>query len=317
MQSSSTVTVGFNLYYTDARADARIALQAGANLDLSSKSTSDLSEGTNLYYTDVRADARIVNAGSANWNTAYTDTNEATEFESNNTLVKRGATGNIEVSKITANNGIVLGDMPGPAAGAIQWSGTDFLGYNGTNWVSLSTAAVGQISGNVGTFLTTHTITGTTYADVPGYLIAVTVTNSTIINVQVNVDTSVTIPSGNGDYNLKLVRDVGGSLTDLYIDDAVAWSGSGHFNIAYADTHGQSNGTVITYKLMAKVDVGTTTLTINPDATNAQIFAYELSTSPLNVTSVNGLTGSVILDSDDLSEGSSNLYFSLDWGTLT
>jgi carbonic anhydrase/acetyltransferase-like protein (isoleucine patch superfamily) len=48
-----------NLYYTNARADARIALQVGANLDLSQKSTTNLSEGTNLYYTDARADARI------------------------------------------------------------------------------------------------------------------------------------------------------------------------------------------------------------------------------------------------------------------
>ena len=48
-----------NLYYTNARADARVNLQTGSNLDLSSKSTSDLSEGTNLYYTDARADARV------------------------------------------------------------------------------------------------------------------------------------------------------------------------------------------------------------------------------------------------------------------
>jgi hypothetical protein len=34
--------------------------------------TDDVAEGsTNLYYTNARADARIVNAGSANWNTAY------------------------------------------------------------------------------------------------------------------------------------------------------------------------------------------------------------------------------------------------------
>ena len=39
-----------NLYYTDARADARIA----------AASTSDLSEGSNLYYTNARADARVV-----------------------------------------------------------------------------------------------------------------------------------------------------------------------------------------------------------------------------------------------------------------
>jgi hypothetical protein len=49
-----------NLYYTDARADARIALQVGANLDLSSKDTDDLSEGsTNQYYTDARARGAI------------------------------------------------------------------------------------------------------------------------------------------------------------------------------------------------------------------------------------------------------------------
>ncbi len=38
-----------NLYYTDARADARI----------SAASTSDLSEGTNLYYTDARVSTRV------------------------------------------------------------------------------------------------------------------------------------------------------------------------------------------------------------------------------------------------------------------
>ena len=48
-----------NLYFTNARADTRINLQTGSNLDLSSKSTSDLSEGTNLYYTDTRFDTRL------------------------------------------------------------------------------------------------------------------------------------------------------------------------------------------------------------------------------------------------------------------
>ena len=76
-----------NLYYTNTRADARVAAATGANLDLSqkttanlaevtnlyytqarfdsaftAKSTTNLSEGTNLYYTDARADARITAA---------------------------------------------------------------------------------------------------------------------------------------------------------------------------------------------------------------------------------------------------------------
>jgi len=52
--STTDLAEGTNLYYTDTRADARVDLQTGSNLDLSQKSTSDLSEGTNLYYTTGR-----------------------------------------------------------------------------------------------------------------------------------------------------------------------------------------------------------------------------------------------------------------------
>ena len=59
--SSTTANLaeGANLYYTDARVDARIALQSGGSLDLSSKTTSDLAEGTNLYYTAARDTAQF------------------------------------------------------------------------------------------------------------------------------------------------------------------------------------------------------------------------------------------------------------------
>ena len=46
--TTDDVAEGSNLYYTDAKADSRVNLQTGANLDLSSKSTSDLTEGTRL-----------------------------------------------------------------------------------------------------------------------------------------------------------------------------------------------------------------------------------------------------------------------------
>ena len=45
-----------NLYYTDARADARV--DAG----FAAKSTSDLSEGTNQYYTEARVQDKLDNA---------------------------------------------------------------------------------------------------------------------------------------------------------------------------------------------------------------------------------------------------------------
>jgi len=58
-KTTANLTEGSNLYYTNARADARVNLQTGANLDLSSKSTANLSEGSNLYYTDARANSAI------------------------------------------------------------------------------------------------------------------------------------------------------------------------------------------------------------------------------------------------------------------
>ncbi len=53
--TTSNVTEGTNLYYTDARFDTRLA----------TKNTANLTEGTNLYYTDARARAAISVSGNA------------------------------------------------------------------------------------------------------------------------------------------------------------------------------------------------------------------------------------------------------------
>ena len=64
--NTSNITENTNLYYTNARADARadlkVAAATGANLDLSSKSTTNLAEGTNQYYTEARVQAKLDNA---------------------------------------------------------------------------------------------------------------------------------------------------------------------------------------------------------------------------------------------------------------
>ena len=58
--STTEIPEGTNQYYTDARADARVDLQTGANLDLSFADTDELAEGpNNLYYTDSRAQTVI------------------------------------------------------------------------------------------------------------------------------------------------------------------------------------------------------------------------------------------------------------------
>ena len=52
-KDTGDLTEGTNLYYTNARADARV--DAG----FAAKDTGDLAEGINLYYTEARVDARI------------------------------------------------------------------------------------------------------------------------------------------------------------------------------------------------------------------------------------------------------------------
>ena len=48
--TTTEIPEGTNEYFTNARADARVDLQTGANLDLSFQDTDDLAEGpTNLY----------------------------------------------------------------------------------------------------------------------------------------------------------------------------------------------------------------------------------------------------------------------------
>ena len=75
--TNGTDVVTLSNEYTNADADARVNLQTGANLDLSSKSTSDLSEGTNEYFTDARAvtaveAANLTLAGTVDTDSALT-----------------------------------------------------------------------------------------------------------------------------------------------------------------------------------------------------------------------------------------------------
>lgn len=64
VSSNGTDAVILANKYDDADADARVNLQTGANLDLSSKDTDDLTEGSNEYFTDARAINAIESASS-------------------------------------------------------------------------------------------------------------------------------------------------------------------------------------------------------------------------------------------------------------
>ena len=95
-----------NLYYTNSRADARVDLQTGTNLDLSQKSTSDLSEGTNLYYTDGRADARVNLQTGTNLDLSNKDTDDLSEGASNLYYTEARVSANTDVAANTLKVGI-------------------------------------------------------------------------------------------------------------------------------------------------------------------------------------------------------------------
>jgi hypothetical protein len=95
--TTTDLSEGSNQYYTNARADARIALQVGANLDLSQKSTSDLSEGTNQYYTDARARAAV----SGNKGLSYDTGSGEFNIDSENVRRMFSATGDLSYDSST------------------------------------------------------------------------------------------------------------------------------------------------------------------------------------------------------------------------
>ena len=96
-QNTSNLAEGTNLYFTNARADARIA----------AASTSDLSEGSNLYFTNARARSAISATGSLSYNstTGVFSFTERTDAEVRG-LVSAG--GNLSIILLQALLAILL-----------------------------------------------------------------------------------------------------------------------------------------------------------------------------------------------------------------
>ena len=79
--TTTEITEGVNEYFTDARADARVDLQTGANLDLSFQDTDDLAEGpTNLYSKQPNAITDDVTFNSVSFGTDTTLSWNPTDF---------------------------------------------------------------------------------------------------------------------------------------------------------------------------------------------------------------------------------------------
>jgi len=236
-----------NLYYTDARADARINLQTGANLDLSNKTTSDLAEGTNLYYTDARARAAISeNSAQLSYNST---TGVLTFTQGDTDTVSEGAT-NLYFTDARARS-------------AISASGD--LSYNSTTGVMSFTETTTTLS--IGSNILS-------YVDETG--------------ATTNIDLSLYLDDTNLARLTSGAVDANGLATFTRSDNTT-------FTVDFAVLFDDTNLTRITSGSFSNNVI---TLTRSDSTTAATI---DLSTTYLQNLSSE--------DTDDLTEGVNNLYF--------
>ena len=131
--STTNLTEGTNLYYTDTRFDTR----------LGNKSTSDLSEGTNLYYTSTRVDSdfdvRIATKSTSDLsegtNLYYTTARADSDAKSSVSVTDVGGDGSLSYSSATG-----VFTYTGPSASEVQAHITAGTGVS----VSSGEVSIGQ-----------------------------------------------------------------------------------------------------------------------------------------------------------------------------
>ena len=282
-KDTGDLTEGSNLYYTDARADARIALQVGANLDLSSKDTDDLSEGsTNLYYTDTRARSAISASGDLSYNssTGVMSFTQRTDAQVRGLISVTDAGGD---GSLAYNNSTGVITYTGPSASEVR------AHFSAGTGVTISS---GQIS--IGQAVATTSDVQFNDVQVDG-----TLTSDDITSTNISVAGNATI-TGN--------LTVSGTTTTVNSNTVNIGDNIIVLNSDETGTPSQDAG--------IEIERGTSTnKTFVWDETNDR---WTLGTESLVAgTFIGNLTGNVTgtvsslsnFDTDDLSEGSTNLYY--------
>lgn len=254
----------------------------GSGYDKRSLTTNDVSEGTNLYYTDVRARAVSIENVSEDSSPSL-----GGNLDLNNNNIN--GTGNIDITGIVKLGSITSTTGTG---GEIRWTGSDFVGYDGSAWQSLTATTINQNTSQIANFTSAQNTTSTSFGDVPGYTTNITTTQA---NSKLRVSLNITRSGDEG--AIKLVRTIGATNTDLI--EVPFLTGDGNLTTTYVDSPNVTSGTVVTYKIQHKIQSSGTAY-VNFTGTNNQISIEEVAVSPVAVTSVNGSAGNVVLDLEDM-----------------
>jgi len=277
-----------NLYYTEARADSRVDAQTGSNLDLSQKSTSDLSEGTNLYYTDARVSANTNVADNTLKNTyPSTDATKVghitvTQSVDLDTLESNVDTNNAKISFDSTSSTKLAGIESGAE---VNPTSTDELSEGSTNlyYTDSRVESNGAVSANTAkTGITTQQA-----ADIS--------TNNAKVGITTTQADAITANTAKISFDSASSTKLAGIETNADVTDVA--------NVTTA---------------LNSIDIQELSNVSSTDPTNNQVLQFNDTTNKFEPTtltstapvdSVNTQTGAVVLDTDDINEGTSNLYF--------
>ena len=333
--NTTQVTEGSNLYYTDARTDARIALQSGSNLDLSSKDTDELSEGsTNLYYTEARVDANIATKDTGDLaegsNLYYTDARVQTKLSSvsghiipdTDITYDLGSSTNKFRDLYLSGSSITLGTIElTDNGGALEVTP---IGGGSTETFATETyvdTAVANLVDTAPTTLDTLNELAAALGDDPNF--STTITN--LIGTKLaTADFNTTADTWIGTKSTSDLTE-GSNLyyTESRVDARIALQSGSNLDLSNKDTDDLSEGSTNLYYTDARVNSAfdtrlstksTTDLTegTNLYYTDTRVRAAISVTGDLTYDSATGVIstqGLASSDTDDLSEGSVNLYY--------
>ena len=264
--------------------DNEIASNTGTNLNLSQTDTDALSEGTtNLYYTDARVDARIASQISGNLDLSSKDTDELAEGSNNLYYTDARAQNALAATVSTILSDITTGDASTLSSAKV------YADFRDTTLIGDST-----VDGTIGNTIKNRidSAEADALADAKSY-----------------TDTQIASVSGGSlDLSSKDTDDLAEGSTNLYYTTARA-NTDFDSRLAIKSTDHLSEGANLYYTdarvntLLATKNYATTLYADNAEA-DAKVY------TDTQITNVIG--GNLNLsskDTDDLAEGSANLYY--------